>query len=155
MGPIWGRQDPGRPHVGPCTNLAFEAGFNVLNLNVWHCHSNVPWKFISKSKSYFEYVRKRFNNGAFTNPVFTVGVPSLHIFCILTLLKSNITGLFTGYGRISLAHDWILPAISWATSLRWFIRWLSGNITNRYLNRSWNQHYCRKIFWKINNFNRL
>ena len=38
MGPIWGRQDPGGPHVGPMIFAIWGTGLNPLN---WHCHE--PW----------------------------------------------------------------------------------------------------------------
>ena len=49
MGPTWGRQDPGGPHVGPM-NLAIWVAFDthILYLLLWHCFSTStrvtgPW----------------------------------------------------------------------------------------------------------------
>ena len=43
MGPIWGQQDPGGPHVGP------------MNFAIWDCYVNIAgemssgWQLFSKS----------------------------------------------------------------------------------------------------------
>ena len=40
MGPIWGRQDPGGPHVGPMNFAIWEIALNTLK-----CHG-IRWSFV-------------------------------------------------------------------------------------------------------------
>ena len=36
VGPIWGRQDPGGPHVGPMNFAIWESGIAAIAIQAWH-----------------------------------------------------------------------------------------------------------------------
>ena len=72
MGPIWDRQDPGGPHVGPWTLLSGDLPFQVLvgictmSIDAWHFQINVlEWKCMK-----FEYIFIRmFSSGSNSSQV--------------------------------------------------------------------------------------
>ena len=55
MGPIWGRQDPGGPHVGPMNFVIWE-GFHVHNVIMWCISFQDPWTVVETFKEVDAYV---------------------------------------------------------------------------------------------------
>ena len=100
MGPIWGRQDPGGPHIGPM-NLAiwvilesykdavlqihiYSCG-RLMNLKTWSRHFTVPWDLLKMilitdwtGSDYWQYVKS------------SIDVPRLHcgLFNMINQMES-------------------------------------------------------------------
>ena len=73
MGPIWGRQDPGGPHVGPMNFAIWEhmlsfiqtQAYDLLNRITWACCDNklskmLPIKRVHLEVQYYWYVKMQY-----------------------------------------------------------------------------------------------
>ena len=84
MGPIWGRQDPGGPHVGP------------MNLAIWVAHWSLGDPYVIIELIIFKFIS---------------GVDLLSISCVIVLqdLTGDLSKFITGSGNGLVPSDRMMP----------------------------------------------
>ena len=128
MGPIWGRQDPGGPHVGPMNSAIWDVtvtGMVEGNVEMWFLYRKCVW-YNAVTMLYFKqkYMRWRYKMRrlALTISVMTCSVILYMVNVMMTSSNGNIfrvtgpvCGEFTG-------HRWI-PIIKASDAELWCFLW--------------------------------